>query len=150
MTNLKFGDSLESPYLFHFSVACTKCRERRDNAINFNAYEVVDLAGSRGEANFAMKCKFCANEGNVNVATDLKKVYYAEEESGGLKQLVKFDCRGLDLVEFLPLGAFTAESLANGSILDVEFEDGEWFDYDEAAGSEVSIVNTQWTIQKSK
>lgn len=150
VTNLTFVDSPSSPYFFTFKVACTKCQETRDNAIGFNAHEMFPLSRSRGEANFTMKCKFCGSEGNISVTSDLSKALYTAEESGSTKKLVQFDCRGLDLLEFSPLGKFKTESLHNGSPFIFEFEEGEWYDYDESAGSEVNIVNTQWTIQKVK
>lgn len=32
---------------------------------------------------------------------------------------------------------------------DVTFEDGDWFDYDEKAGEEVSIKGLKWEIRRA-
>ena len=32
---------------------------------------------------------------------------------------------------------------------DIELHEGEWFDYDEKAGEEVSITNVKWEIRRA-
>lgn len=137
-----FVDSPEAPFFFTFKVECANCHEVHANEVAFNAHELKPLANSRGEANFAMKCKFCSKEGNISVQPKL-----GEYTAGTTAKMASFDCRGLVLVEFVPRGEFWAKS--ESSKFEFEFDDSEFFDYDEKAGVEVSITDCEWTIVKS-
>lgn len=148
-----FIDSENEPFFFTFKVACGACHEEHPNEIAFNAYETKPLANSRGEANFAMKCKMCGKEGNVNVVDPPNKLGVFDTDKNDSKhpaRLVTFDCRGVDLVEFVPKGEFYAIGDESNTRFTVEFEDGEWYDYDEKSSQEVSITGSEWIIKKTK
>jgi len=143
-----FVDTPEQPFYFTFRVECGSCHEVHPNDIAFTAHELHALPSSRGEANFSMKCKFCGKDGNVTTEPKLA-TYSAEAAQGKPVSMTSFDCRGLVLHEFVPRGEFWA-SAESGSKFTLEFDDGEWYDYDEKAGQEVSITGTQWSIVKTK
>jgi len=61
-----------------------------------------------------------------------------------------FDCRGLEFVEFIAEGEFLATGTESGTKFSgIELPDGEWYDYDEKSGEEVSITNVEWEIRRA-
>lgn len=83
--------------------------------------------------------------------------------------IIEFDCRGLEFTEFRPdvrqplsrechaLQCLTGEQgewLATGSesnapFTSIELGEGEWFDYDDKQGEEVSIKDIKWEIRRA-
>ena len=100
---------------------------------------------------------------------------YRQAEPATAQKILEFDCRGLEFTEFMPevstrtprdglvtnrsssahfILAEQGEWLADGSgsgskFTGVELVDGEWFDYDEKAGEEVSIRDVRWEIRRA-
>jgi len=65
-------------------------------------------------------------------------------------KILEFDCRGLEFVEFKADGEWLAEGTESGSkFTGIELHEGEWFDYDEKAGEEVSITGIKWDIVRA-
>jgi hypothetical protein len=63
---------------------------------------------------------------------------------------LEFDCRGLEFTEFKAEGEFLATGIESGTKFSgIELPDGEWYDYDEKAGEEVSITNVEWEIRRA-
>jgi hypothetical protein len=47
-------------------------------------------------------------------------------------------------------GEWKASGLESGTkFAGIDLTDGEWFDYDEKAGEEVSITNVKWDIRRA-
>lgn len=47
-------------------------------------------------------------------------------------------------------GEWLAEGLESGSkFAEIDLSEGEWFDYDEKAGDEVSIKDIKWEIKRA-
>lgn len=64
--------------------------------------------------------------------------------------MIEFDCRGLEFTEFMPDGEWIATGIDSGSKFGaIDLTEGEWFDYDEKAGDEVSIKDIKWDIKRS-
>lgn len=63
-----------------------------------NRHETNDLSGSRGEANFVWKCKNCKRESSASIKA--APAVYAQQSPARAKNIVEFDCRGLEFVEF--------------------------------------------------
>ena len=93
---------------------------------------------------------------------------YPQTEPAKSHKILEFDCRGLEFTEFLPEVCCTAfggsiihgadciqgEWLVDGVDSNTKFEgveltEGEWFDYDEKAGDEVSIKDLNWDIVRA-
>lgn len=152
---------------------CTSCKEEHPNPVTLNLYESFEITGSRGKATLVMKCKGCKKESSVNAfhpsATSaanpesVKPELYKYQDSGSTKVMLKLDPRGLDLVKFIPDGKFMCKGVKksgeegeevvepnNTVFQDVNLEEGEWYDYDDEAGNEVSITNVEWDIVKAK
>lgn len=147
VTDLKFSDPVEDPYLYTFTISCTQCREVHPNEITINLYEQHEIPGSRGEANFVFKCAACGKRSSVNMTRS--KNPYTIADSGKAVRLLEIDSRGIDFVSFKADGKFecTGEE-SNTKFQDVDLEDNEWYDYDDKAGSEVSITNIEWAFTK--
>lgn len=85
------------------------------------------------------------------------------------KNILDIDCRGLEFTEFkanvrlsrsTPLlrwkaaknsqGEWEAQGIESGTkFTGIDLSEGEWFDYDEKAGEEVSIINVTWDIRRA-
>lgn len=65
-------------------------------------------------------------------------------------KILEFDCRGLEFVEFKPDGEWMAEGTESGSkFTGIDLTEGDWFDYDEKAGEEVSAAGFVWEIVRA-
>lgn len=56
------------------------------------------MSGSRGEANFVWKCKNCKRESSASIKA--APTAYEQTEPAKKQNLLEFDCRGLEFVEF--------------------------------------------------
>lgn len=106
------------------------------------------MSGSRGEANFVWRCKNCKRESSATIQA--APTPYEQSEPAKARRMLLFDCRGLEFVEFVPEGEWLAEGSESGTKFeDIELADGEWYDYDEKTGEEVSIGDLSWEIQRA-
>ncbi|KAH9885979.1 hypothetical protein F4778DRAFT_759933 [Xylariomycetidae sp. FL2044] len=149
VTNLRPKDTTESPFWYTFTVQCTSCRETHPNSISVSKHEQNELSGSRGEANFVWKCKNCKRESSCSIKVGPKP--YAQSEPPKQQPIIEFDCRGLEFTGFSPEGEWLAEGLESGTKFEGidSLTEGEWFDYDEKAGDEVSIKDLKWDIKRA-
>ncbi|MCJ1395542.1 hypothetical protein MMC18_008428 [Xylographa bjoerkii] len=167
VTDLSPLDTEDDPYFFTFKVQCTSCREIHPNWVNVNRFESNNVSGSRGEANFVWKCKACKRESTATIRAPAGA--YQQASPPKRQNIVEFDCRGLEFVEFkadvgnlsqkiLPRtalmfadqGEWTAKGLESTTIFTgIDLQEGEWFDYDEKAGEEVSIKDIKWEIRRA-
>ncbi|KAI8634488.1 hypothetical protein F5Y19DRAFT_413620 [Xylariaceae sp. FL1651] len=148
VTNLRPKDNEGSPFWYTFNVQCTSCRETHANAISVSRFELNELSGSRGEANFVWKCKNCKRESSCSIKTAPKA--YEQTEPPTQQTIIEFDCRGLEFTAFSPEGEWLAEGIETGTKFEgVDLQEGEWFDYDEKANDEVSIKDLKWDIKRA-
>ncbi|KAK6352336.1 hypothetical protein TWF730_009165 [Orbilia blumenaviensis] len=148
VTNLRPNDTEDSPYYYTFKVQCTSCREVHPNWVGVSKHETNEISGSRGEANFVWKCKNCKREHSANIKTKATPYEYAEPAKR--QNIIELECRGLEFVEFKPDGEWLCEGIESGTkFTGVEFPEGEWFEYDEKAGEEVSIEHLNWEIRRT-
>ncbi|KAI2783987.1 DUF866-domain-containing protein [Daldinia loculata] len=148
VTNLRPKDTAESPFWYTFTVQCTSCRETHGKPVAVSRFETNELSGSRGEANFVWKCKNCKRESSCSIKTAPKP--YAQGEPPKQQSIIEFDCRGLEFTDFTPEGEWLADGIeSNTKFEGVELQDGEWYEYDEKAGDEVSIKDLKWEIKRA-
>jgi len=75
---------------------------------------------------------------------------YEHSEPAKKVNILEFDCRGLEFTEFKPEGEWLAEGVdSNTKFTSIDLSEGEWFDYDEKAGDEVSIKELKWEIRRA-
>ncbi|KAF2706532.1 hypothetical protein K504DRAFT_504659 [Pleomassaria siparia CBS 279.74] len=148
VTDLRPDDTEDAPFFYTFKVQCTSCRETHPNFVTVNRFEQNEMSGSKGEANFVWRCKNCKREHSASVKA--APTTYPHTEPAKTQNILEFDCRGLEFVEFKAEGEFLAKGLETTTKFSaIDLTDGEWFDYDEKAGEEVSITNIKWEIRRS-
>ncbi|KAK5112592.1 hypothetical protein LTR62_003906 [Meristemomyces frigidus] len=148
VTDLQPEDTEENPFYYTFKIQCGSCREVHPNWVSMSRFETNEQSGSRGDANFVWKCKNCKREHSVNIL-DTPKSYPHQSPAKPLNIIV-FDCRGVDLQEFKADGAWKATGLESGTkFSDVDLTEGEWFDYDEKAGEEVSVTGVKFEVRRA-
>ncbi|EPE05293.1 hypothetical protein F503_03898 [Ophiostoma piceae UAMH 11346] len=148
VTNLRPADTEDAPFWYTFKVQCTSCRETHANWVGVSRFEQNEMSGSRGEANFVWKCKNCKRESTASIKTPAKA--YEQAEPAKAQNLIEFDCRGLEFVEFKPDGDWLADGAETTTkFTGIDLTEGDWFDYDEKAGDEVSIIGQKWEIRRA-
>ncbi|KAI4707945.1 hypothetical protein J4E89_007575 [Alternaria sp. Ai002NY15] len=142
VTDLRPNDTEDAPFFYTFKVQCTSCREVHPNPVSVNRFEMNEQSGSKGEANFVWRCK----NSNITAAP----TSYEQSDPPKKTNILMFDCRGLEFVEFIAEGEFLATGTESGTKFSgIELPDGEWYDYDEKAGEEVSVTNVEWEIRRA-
>ncbi|KAF2656550.1 DUF866-domain-containing protein [Lophiostoma macrostomum CBS 122681] len=148
VTDLRPNDTEDSPFEYTFKVQCTSCRETHPNFVTLNRFEMHDLSGSRGDANFVWKCKNCKREHSATIQA--APASYPQSDPPKKQNILEFDCRGLEFTEFKSEGEFLATGAESKTkFTGIDLADGEWFDYDEKEGAEVSITNVKWEIRRA-
>lgn len=148
VTDLEPINAPQSPYEFTFTIECTKCREVHDKPVTINTFEQHDITGSRGEASFVFRCKNCKSEHLAQIERTKEKLTI--EENGKWVKLLTIDARGLDFIKFDALGQWQCRGADSPTKFEeVDLEDGEWYDYDDNAGEEVSVTEISFDIARS-
>lgn len=154
-----------------FDIICTNCREQHSSSVVINRFEKHQLPGSRGEASFLIKCKFCGKDSSINISkfedylhnttnidpeilNDVKK----QRKKRGLMStpltktlLLELDCRGCEITHFHPRNLTLMVELTSGKKMQFQFGDeNEWYDYDEDAAEEVFVTDFNSEILKGK
>ncbi|CAF3638579.1 unnamed protein product [Adineta steineri] len=141
-------------FIWYLKLECSKCHTQSDNYHDMTLKESSNLVGSRGEANFIMKCKFCSSEGNINIEPVKPAMNYTSDDSDNhsFKTLVIFDCRGIEPTDWQPGDGWTcqgAESSTKFNQIDLS-ENKEWMDYDEKTKQAVAVNEVEFKFIKVK
>ncbi|CUS23406.1 LAQU0S09e04038g1_1 [Lachancea quebecensis] len=169
---LTVKDLDSDPADYAFELVCTSCREKHDSKVTINRLEKHEMNGSRGEASFVMKCKFCGKDCSINLERTQEELYNLQEESNrelvektrvhrkkiGIKNvdaskavLLALDCRGCEVLNLDYSNLIFDARLASGKVMEATFdEENEWYDYDDDAGEEVSVTDLKFDIVKAK
>ncbi|RJE22018.1 DUF866 domain-containing protein [Aspergillus sclerotialis] len=118
--------------------------------------EQHEIPGSRGEANFVWKCKLCQKTHSANITAG-PNTYSADNDTSNKKrkgqQVIGLDCRGLEFTEFKAdelQGEWEAKGTDSSTpFTGIDLSEGEWYDYDEKAGEEVSIKDISWELGRA-
>ncbi|KAM5436621.1 hypothetical protein McanMca71_001739 [Microsporum canis] len=74
----------------------------------------------------------------------------SKESKGKGQKIIEFDCRGLEFTEFKADGKWEATGIESGTKFgEINLEEGEWYDFDEKQGEEVSITEISWEIRRA-
>ncbi|PWY99295.1 DUF866-domain-containing protein [Testicularia cyperi] len=147
VTDLKPADE---DYTLMIKTKCSSCHEEHSKTIGITPSDEHEMTkGARGSANLVMSCSFCKKEGSAKfdeptAKEPLWRPIQASEEGAEYQTLCVLDFRGFEPVSFEPQGTWVCKGTESGTLFDaVEFEDGEWMDYDEKAGAEVGILELE-------
>lgn len=147
------------------SIECTSCHEAHPKPVALEPSHQADLQRSRGTANLVVHCPSCRRENSASFVvrqpgsrkdpapgevSPWTPVVSDADHTMGWHTLCTIDFRGMQPLA-TPIDALLTDSSswtcrgAESSTLftDVQFEDGEWHDYDDQAGDEVSITDVQ-------
>ncbi len=108
------------------------------------------MPGSRGEASFVWKCQSCKRQSTATIIDAPKP--YAFSEPAKKQNIITIDCRGCEFTEFRPDGDWTAKGTDSGTKFEIgegQLAEGDWYDYDEKAGEEVSVKEAKWEIRRA-
>lgn len=147
VTNLEPIDDPENAFEYTFRIQCTSCREIHGKPVTINRFESHEITGSRGEASFVFRCKQCKSEHSASITRTGDSL--TPENSNKPVTILTIDSRGLDVLEFIPEGEFRCVGEESGTIFkEVELSEGEWYDYDNEAGDEVSVTEVKWIVER--
>ncbi|CAG8555620.1 11030_t:CDS:2 [Paraglomus occultum] len=123
-----------------------------DDAYEWHFKAQNEISGSRGSANFVMRCKFCRRESSAQF--DPKPTtFYTSDDSGKYAQMAVIECRGLEFTGFEPrvrMIGFKAVSSESRTVFEnIDLSEGYWADYDENGGVPVSISEIEVEFRRS-
>jgi hypothetical protein len=114
--------------------------------VEVSSADEVELAGSRGTANFALKwARDARQQANMQVVEDIKglPLRYTAEDGQNFAPIVGFECRGLEPIAWFPSDGFFVEGTGSHTFQDVDLSD-DWADFDEKTGNAVSVMDLEW------
>lgn len=139
-------------YDWFLKMKCSTCGEdsgRGWHAVNAGAE--YEPKGKHHSVNFKRKCKLCSQEGTLSIVKDSVKSVTAEApEQGssesnvsvvGFSELVQFDCRGLEPVEFMPTEGWIVVTMFGTTFENVDFPEKEWVGYDARGKQPAGVFN---------
>ena len=146
LSNLRLNEDDE----WNFKVKCSQCNEEFPNVIYFNLVEKQSIEGSKGEASFVAKCKFCSKSGNIDYCKNTMKGYSSSEN---YQTIAMFECRNLEITAFIA----GADMKATGTQADGETEfDGidlanepDWAGFDEEGDCSVGVYDFKTQVIRS-
>lgn len=122
---------IRPPELCAVQIKCTSCREIHDQVVHVSRTDDVSISGSRGRANFTLRCRTCRRESSINLLETF-------EYTGGRSTVMKLECRGLEVLEWFLVGDYTVNSLKSSWIANLG---EEWSDFDENENCPVSVLD---------
>ena len=140
-------------YNYCFDVKDAQSSEEKDGVFVCRD-EVVEIDGSKGDTNFAMRFPDCKKQCTITF-TDVKKLTRDSIEAGDSGEFVPimgFDCRGLEITKWTPTEGLVVKSTGGTTWEDVnlgEDPDG-WFEYCEQGGESVGITELEFEFRVEK
>uniref|UniRef100_A0A7E4ULD8 C2H2-type domain-containing protein n=1 Tax=Panagrellus redivivus TaxID=6233 RepID=A0A7E4ULD8_PANRE len=137
VTNLRPADYATHHWCMKFK--CSSCGAKFDHWQSATAEEIHVLHEHQRIANLIENCPFCAIQYSIHILPDSYKPYDANKNEQW-QQIVRFDCRGMEPVDFDPTVGWVAEGSESGTVFeDIDLTDKEWADYDEKLNQPVEI-----------
>jgi hypothetical protein len=82
------------------------CGESNPNTVFFELEQRQEVPNSRGLCNYFAKCKGCERSGSIEFLEGTQQNY--TDQGGEWKSIAHFECRGIEIEEFVPHTSFTA------------------------------------------
>ncbi|XP_015587324.1 UPF0587 protein C1orf123 homolog [Cephus cinctus] len=99
---------------------------------------------------FVSKCKLCHRENSMTILEDTIQSYTIDD-NGEFKQMVVFDCRGIEPIDFSPGEGWYARAVSEGKEFeDVDLSEGEWADYCDKTKTPCGIFEIEHKFEKVK
>ncbi|KAL0209040.1 hypothetical protein P9112_011627 [Eukaryota sp. TZLM1-RC] len=137
-----------------FVIKCSNCGQVHDSPVEVDITREEQVPGSRGSANFILKCRGCSRTSSIShVGSQIKNKDKLDEictknkfdpaELNGV-----FECRGFDIEEWLLGPGFICTSESDQQ-LHADLTEGMWADVDET-GTSCFIEQPEVSIVKAK
>ena len=110
----------------------------------------MDIEGSKGQASFIAKCKFCERSGNIDYCPNTLKPYSKSEQ---FQTIASFECRNLEIVAFVAGNQMKATGTQGDG--DTEFDDidlanePDWAGFDEGGDCAVGVYQFKSQILRN-
>ena len=108
------------------------------------------MEGSRGQAHYIAKCKFCGRVGNVEYVQNTIAAYDKPEQ---WQTIAAFECRNVELVKFCSSSVWKAvgtEGSGETVFDDIDLSaDPDWAGFDEEGDCAVGVYDLQTQITRS-
>ncbi|KAF7637281.1 hypothetical protein Mgra_00003247 [Meloidogyne graminicola] len=135
VTNLKPQNYEE--HRWYLELKCSGCGEIYESWHYANVQETHTLTKGKGVCHISAKCSFCGRINTLEILTNSYLPYVKNEE---FQTIVKFECRGLEPINFDPrIGWCCTGTESNSVFEEIDLNNKEWFDYDEKANLPVEI-----------
>ncbi|KAF6164284.1 hypothetical protein GIB67_010254 [Kingdonia uniflora] len=143
ITELEPRKGTDDPnFAYYFKMKCGACGELSQKETCLILSETTPMPNSRGTANLVQKCKFCDREGTVTMEPGHgRPLLLNVSMKANYAPLMKFDCRGLEPVEFSFGRGWKARSTAGTIFKDIDLSGGEYAEYCEKGNLPVMISN---------
>ncbi|KAL5263186.1 hypothetical protein ACHWQZ_G008551 [Mnemiopsis leidyi] len=136
-------------FRWYIKIKCSNCGEVPEHFVYVSGDESSDVKGGRGTANLVAKCKMCSRENSMSIVEGSVKAYNSDSEK--FVSVVKFECRGIEPVDFSPRTGWVATAADSGaSYTEVDLGEKEWCDYDENEDREVGIYDLSHQFKTTK
>uniref|UniRef100_A0A915PU86 Hflx-type G domain-containing protein n=1 Tax=Setaria digitata TaxID=48799 RepID=A0A915PU86_9BILA len=133
-------------FRWHLKLKCTNCGEEPKHWQYVIEEEKFNMPGSRGNANILEKCKLC---GRMNSLEIVKDSFQSYKTSDDYDELIRFDCRGLEPVDFDPRSGWRAVGTESATVFEnIDLTEKEWVDYDEkvAEPTEINEIHCRFVL----
>ncbi|ANQ10058.1 Uncharacterized protein PCOAH_00040760 [Plasmodium coatneyi] len=135
----------DDDFLWVFNIKDSTSSLTREN-IEFRNTDVLEIPNSRGTANFLLKWTEYPKYSTINFVKTKNGCCYDSGADNDWRDFATFECRGIELVDFLPHGNFIVEDIKGKIYYDVNLSDGNWCDYNQDHEMCVGIYNLEHEI----
>ena len=150
LENVEALSTSQPEFRYFVKIQCSACHEESDKWHDITLSDTVTLKNSRGNANFALKCKFCGKESQIDIIK-ASVCEYTKAKEGSFHTIVEFDCRGMEPISFSPREGWIVQASDGGQKFDdVDLTEGEWIDYDEKLKESVRVHELEFKFIKTK
>ncbi|GJD12692.1 UPF0587 protein [Galdieria sulphuraria] len=130
---------VENSYIWHLQLQCMQCSEKTGWITVDPSQEMARVRS--GICHVLLHCRLCGRQCTITILEE-PHVYDKNEE---FQQFASFDCRGLEPIDWNPVGTDFIVELNSGVVMrQVSFEEGEYYDYDENQKEQVFITCLEW------
>eukprot|EP00163_Fabomonas_tropica_P003397 TRINITY_DN1289_c0_g1_i1.p1 TRINITY_DN1289_c0_g1~~TRINITY_DN1289_c0_g1_i1.p1 ORF type:complete len:164 (-),score=40.29 TRINITY_DN1289_c0_g1_i1:137-628(-) len=135
--------TVDDDFRYLLKVKCGSCGEPHEKAVAVTKSEVVEMPGSRGEANVVMTCKFCNRHNSIDIVQERIQMYTGDD-AGKFVPLASFEFRGVEPVGWDAGEGFKCKSSESShTFTGIDMSEGEWCDYDDDGDVPVGIYSPE-------
>ncbi|KAI1723951.1 CXXC motif containing zinc binding protein [Ditylenchus destructor] len=135
---------------WYLKLKCSGCGQESERWQYATVQESQELSKGHGQCHILAKCSFCSRQNSLEILPDSYASYSADKNEE-YQTIVKFDCRGLDPVDFDPRVGWRCFGTESGTVFDdIDLNEKEWVDYDEKAGqaTEINEMSSRFIVSK--